>query len=106
MFNADLVEILQVGGFDFLLPVEKDHHSNITFTRCIVSANAQTLTIFLQDTTYDTGLFAVYMTVCEKVPGQEWYIAILYHECWVDNLQKRASISKPHVQSTSASKEK
>ena len=93
-------------GFDVLLPLEKDHHSNITFTQCIASANAQTLTIFLQDTTYGTGLFAGYMAVCEKVPDQKWYIAILYRECWVDNLQKRVSVSNPHVQNTSASREK
>ena len=94
LFNAALVEILHLEGFDVLLPVEKDHHSNITFTRCIVSADAQTLTIFLQDTTYDTGLVAGYMAVCEKVPCQEWYITIRYHECWVDNLRAKTRLVK------------
>ena len=72
LFNADPGEILQVEGFDVLLSVEKDQHSNIAFTRCIVSVNAQTLTIFLQDTTYDTGLFVGYMRVYDCVRKDTW----------------------------------
>ena len=88
LLNAHRVEFFNVNGFWVLLPVEKEHHANITITRCVVSADEQTLTIFLQDTTYDTGIFAGYLAVCEKVPGQEWYIAILYHECWVNQLEE------------------
>ncbi len=88
LLNANLVEFLNVNGFEVLLPIDKEHHPNITITRCVVSADEQTLTIFLQDTTYDTGIFAGYLAVCEKVPGQEWYIAILYHECWVHQLEE------------------
>jgi hypothetical protein len=86
LLEAYLVEFLNVNGFEVLLPVEKEHHPQITISRCIVSADQQTLTIFLRDTTYDTGIFAGYLAVCEKVPDQAWYIAILYHECWVHQL--------------------
>jgi hypothetical protein len=86
--NANLVEFLSVDGFEVLLPVEKKHHPNITITRCIGSTDRQMLTIFLRDTTYDTGIFAGYLAVCEKVPDQEWYIAIVYHECWVNKLEE------------------
>ncbi len=39
------------------------------------------MTIFLEDTTYETGIFAGYLAVCEKVPRQDWFIAIANHKC-------------------------
>ena len=81
------VDFLHVGGFDVLLPVDKTKHANITIDRCIVSNDGNTLTIFLEDTTYETGMFAGYLAVCERVPEQNWFIAIVYHECWVSRLE-------------------
>ncbi len=79
----DVVEFLQVDGFDVLLPVEKKHHKNITILRCLVSDNGQVLTIFLKDTTYESGIFAGRVAICERLPGEQWYLATLYHEWFI-----------------------
>lgn len=87
LVNDRYAEFLSVDDFDVLLPIEKSHHPNITIERCIPSSDFQTLTIFLRDTTFDSGMFAGYIAVCEQFPGEDWYIAILYHECWVHKLE-------------------
>jgi len=56
-----------------------------TILRCIASEDHRTLTIFLKDTTYvtdprDEYFAAGYVAVCERFPGQDFYVAILYHE--------------------------
>jgi hypothetical protein len=89
--KEESVEFLRIDGFDVLLPVDKEYHPNITFDRCIESKDGKTLTIFLHDRTYDTDrdmdMLAGRIAVCEKVPEQNWFIAILYHECWINRLE-------------------
>jgi hypothetical protein len=87
LLEDDYVKFLHVDGFDVLLPIDKTCHANITISRCIVANGGQTLTIFLEDSTYETGMLAGYLAVCEKVPEQDWFIAIVYHECWVSRLE-------------------
>lgn len=87
LLKDDYVEFLHVDGFEVLLPVDKGKHANVKVLRCIVSKDGNTLTIFLEDTTYETGIFAGYLAVCERLPDQEWFIAIVYHECWVNRLE-------------------
>ena len=58
----------------------RENHANITILRTIVSENRHSLTICLKDTTYETGMFAGFLAVCDRFPGQDWYIAIVYHE--------------------------
>ena len=76
-------EFLKVGDFDVLLPLEKQYHSNIALVKIIISEDKRTLTLFLQDTTYDTGLFAGRVAVCSKFEAENFLIAILYHECFI-----------------------
>ena len=77
------VEFLTIDSYDVLLPVDKENHPNFTVVRCIPSADGAALTIFLRDTTFWSDMFAGYLAVCEKVPGEAWYIALLYHEWFV-----------------------
>jgi hypothetical protein len=77
------VEFLAVAGYTVLLPVERTHHSNITILRCIPSADGEVLTVFLQDTTYFSGIDAGFLAVCERVPGECWFIATVYHEWFI-----------------------
>jgi hypothetical protein len=86
LLDDNLVDFISVNGYDVLLPIDKEYHPNIFILRCIVSEDKESLTIFLKDITYETGIFAGYVTVCDKFPRAEWYIAILYHE-WmiIDN---------------------
>jgi len=79
----DKVEFLRVGDFDILLPIEKEDHKNITTLRCVVGDNGQVLTIFLKDTTYDSGIFAGRIVVCERIVDEQWYLATLYHEWFI-----------------------
>lgn len=83
LLEHDHVEFLTIEGYEVLLPVEKENHANITIRRVIPSADGQVLTIFLTDTTWFEGIFAGFMAVCERVPGEDWYIALLYHEWFV-----------------------
>ncbi|MCI0576712.1 MAG: hypothetical protein L0332_29215 [Chloroflexi bacterium] len=74
-------EFRQINGYDVLLPIERGQHPNITVLRVIPSADGQSLTIFLKDTTwYDDPLWSGFVAVCDKVPGEDFYLTVLYHE--------------------------
>jgi hypothetical protein len=78
-------EFIEIAGYPVLLPVDREYHPNITILRCIASEDHRILTIFLKDTTYvtdprDEYFAAGYVAVCERFPGQDFYVAILYHE--------------------------
>jgi len=76
-------EFLKIDGLDVLLPIEKQHHSSITFVKIIFSEDKRTLTLFLRDTTYETGLFSERVAVCSKFEAENFLIAVLYHECFI-----------------------
>ncbi|KAB8319771.1 hypothetical protein SD81_013245 [Tolypothrix campylonemoides VB511288] len=77
-------EFMIIEGRFVLLPIDKSHHSNITILRSIWSANGKSLTVFLQDTTYDDDpFFSGYMAVCDQVAAENFFLAILYHEWFV-----------------------
>jgi hypothetical protein len=78
-------EFIETNGYHILLPRDQEHNPNITILRCIVSDDKQTLTIFLKDTTYvenprNEFFDAGFVAVCEKVEGEDFYLAVLYHE--------------------------
>jgi hypothetical protein len=78
-------EFMLIDGRHVLLPVDHEHHPHITILRCVASENQRTLTIFLKDTTYvkeprEEFLYAGYVAICDRFPGEEFYLAILYHE--------------------------
>ncbi len=91
----DFVEFMSIDGFDVLLPIDKLNHANVIIDRCLPSRDGETLTIFLHDRSYyeDNGMdmLAGRLAVCEKIPEQNWYIAIVYHECWINRLDSKAS---------------
>jgi hypothetical protein len=77
-------EFLTIEGRSVLLPVEKSHHPNMTILRTIFSQDGNTLTLFLKDTTYDDDWsISGFMAVCEKVAGEEFFLATLYHEWFI-----------------------
>ena len=77
------VEFLNVTGLEVLLPVEQTNHPNITVLRCIPSVDGEVLTLFLRDTTHFSGIDAGFLAVCERVPGESWFIATVYHEWFI-----------------------
>lgn len=78
-------EFLLASGFWILLPRSHCQHLNITFERVIESRDGQVLTIFLRDTSFldpgDVSIFSGYfVAICEKFPGQDFFVARLFHE--------------------------
>lgn len=78
-------EFILVNDRPVLLPVDRSHHANITILRSIWSVDGQSLTLFLKDTTYygDDPFSAGYMTVCDRIADEEFFLAILYHEWFI-----------------------
>ncbi|MGF1515463.1 MAG: hypothetical protein ACFB5Z_17425 [Elainellaceae cyanobacterium] len=73
-----------VEGRAVLLPVERSHHENVTVLRAIWSADGQSLTLFLKDTTYGNEWYdSGFLAVCDKLVGEEFYVATLYHEWFI-----------------------
>ena len=76
---------LDVQGYRVLLPLDDEHHPNLTIHRAIPSQDGQSLTLFLKDTTYaeDDELDnwdSWFIAICEKFPGEEFYLTTVYHE--------------------------
>lgn len=77
-------EFLEIDGRWVLLPVASEQHPNITILRTIWSADGNSLTLFLKDTTFGDGEFlAGFMAVCDRLKGEEFFLAILYHEWFI-----------------------
>ena len=81
-------EFMEINGHRVLLPLEQNHHPNITILRCIESSDGQTLTIFLKDTTFVDRIEhewfeAGFVAVCDKIEGGDFHIAVLYHEWFI-----------------------
>jgi hypothetical protein len=81
-------EFIRIDGRDVLLPVDREHHPNIMVLRCIVSDDGQNLTLFLKDTTLVSDprwehFLAGFVAVCDRFPGEDFFVAIMYHECFI-----------------------
>ncbi len=81
-------ELLSAAGFPILLPVGRERNPNITILRSIVSRDGDSLTVFLKDTTHypdpeDELFWTGRMAVCDRVPGEDFFLAIVFHEWFV-----------------------
>jgi hypothetical protein len=80
-------EFMVAGEHTVLLPVDRKNHWNIKILRVIPSCDGNVLTLFLKDTTYEPDpedhIFSGRMSVCEKVEGEEFFIATVYHESFI-----------------------
>ena len=88
-FQYDDAEFMVIQDRPVLLPIGRDRHKNITILRCDIRDDGNSLTIFLKDTTYCDDsfeeLFCGYVAVCDKVEGEEFFVAILLHEWYIIN---------------------
>ncbi|MEG4913285.1 hypothetical protein [Microcoleus sp. B7-D4] len=83
-FRYAAAEFMEIEGRWVLLPIEALHHQNITILRTIWSADGNSLTLFLKDTTFEDHWSASgYMAVCDRPKGEEFFLAILYHEWFI-----------------------
>ena len=81
-------EFIAIGEHYVLLPVNQEHHSNITILRYIMADNKNTLVIFLKDTTFVEDpkyeLFeAGFVAICDRLLNEDFFIALLYHEWFI-----------------------
>ena len=80
-------DFLEIDNKSILLPLESKHLQNITVLRTIIDKDERVITIFLKDTTYverpEEEFFSGFLAICERVPNEEFYIAILYHEWFI-----------------------
>jgi hypothetical protein len=83
-------EFLRIGEFDVLLPTEGERLPNIRVLRCVESTDRRVLTIFLRDSTYipsddpEADIFwGGRLAVCERFPGESFFVATVYHEWFV-----------------------
>ena len=79
-------EFLSAAGFPVLLPVGQERNPDITILRSIVSRDGDSLTVFLKDTTHypdpeDELFWTGRMAVCDRVLGEDFFLAIVFHEC-------------------------
>ncbi len=82
------LEFLDIAGRPVLLPVSGERHKNISILRTIVSSDGNSLTVFLKDTTHypdpkDELFWTGRMAVCDRVPGEEFFLTIVFHEWFV-----------------------
>ncbi len=77
-------EFLEVAGQPVLLPIPRKNLANITILRAIFGEQGRCLTLFLKDTTHlldpKFPMFAGRIALCEKMPGQEFFLTLVYHE--------------------------
>ena len=84
VFRYSSSEFMEIEGRWVLLPVETSSHANITILRSIWSADGNSVTIFLKDTTYDDDpFFSGFLAVCDRLVGEDFYLAVVYHEWFV-----------------------
>lgn len=77
-------EFLMIEGRPVLLPIERTHHSNLTILRTVWSADGNSLTLFLKDTTYgDDWFMSGFMAVCDRPKNEAFFLATLYHEWFI-----------------------
>jgi hypothetical protein len=91
-------DFLDVNGHSVLLPVPASDHPNITVLRVIEGDQARSLTLFLKNTTRvpdprQEAFFAGFLAVCDKLEGEDFFVAIVYHE-WFLSAPLRASERK------------
>lgn len=77
-------DFLEIAGRHVLLPIGREHHPNVTVLRCVVGDGGAVLTLFLRDTTYGQEWYdSGFLALCEKVPGEGFFLATVYHEWFV-----------------------
>ena len=77
-------EFMDIGSQAVLLPVSADHHPNITILHHFLSKDETQIVVYLKDMTYGDGAFdAGFVAICNRFPGERFYVATFYHEWFI-----------------------
>jgi len=86
-FEWSDLELLELDDRTVLLPVEQERHPNISVVCGYASPDESSLTLFLKDTSLaeyfssdDEMFWAGFLAICERLPGTDVYVAVVYHE--------------------------
>lgn len=80
----DVPEFLIIDNRPVLLPIPRKYHPNVAIDRTIWSVDGNSVTIFLTDTTFGSDWFEIgFLAVCDRVAGEDFWLAIIYHERFV-----------------------
>ncbi len=78
------VEIMEIDGRSVLLPIDQSQHDNLTILRTIWSADGNSVTLFLKDTTYyDDDFMSGYLAICDQLKEDNLFLPIVYHEWFI-----------------------
>lgn len=85
-------------GYEVLLPIAEEDRANVSLIWLAVGADGNVLTLYIEDTTTWNEIqtnpayqdyrepawmkprYTDFIAICEKVPGQPYYITTLYHQ--------------------------
>lgn len=73
-------EFLALDGRVVLLPVEGDHHANLTRLRAVADEEGRCLTLFLTDATDGDEASRGRLAFCEQAPEGGWFLCTVWHE--------------------------
>jgi hypothetical protein len=74
------VDFVAVRGMNVLLPLRGDDLELLEIQSLILSDDRESLILILKDGGSETGRPWDRMALCERFPGEEWYIAVLYRD--------------------------
>ena len=80
LLEDQVADFFSIRGRNILLPVGRESCDRLEVLNCLISEDHESMTLFLKDTSDTTGLSASRTAVCNRFPGEEWYIAVLYQE--------------------------
>ena len=81
-------EFIEHEGISLLLPLDAERRAHVEILRFLPSAGGSSITLFLKDLTgfgkwfsaENEMFYAGYLAVCDRFPGQDFYVAVVYHE--------------------------
>lgn len=80
--------------------IDREYHANITILRTTWSGDGNSVTIFLTDSTYELDASGVgYVAICNKVAGEEFWLAVVYHEWFIIEPDPVFEVSRSESQS-------
>ena len=86
---AETPEFIEIGSYDVLLPIGRNHHPKITILKYFFSQDLGKLVIYLKDETYDEGMYAGYVAICDFILPENFYVATFYHEWYITDYDEK-----------------
>lgn len=84
-------EFLEIGEHWALLPISKEHHTQLTVLHHFISEEHRKLVAYLKDTTYGEGIFdSGFVAICDWFEPEGFFLATFYHEWYIVDYDEEA----------------